>query len=137
MNNLSSSLVSSPKPSAEAINQAARWARQAITVSTQCRREADLKRGKNVVPIQDREEGECEMVAVVGSFNLGALSEVSPFVVRFSIVVLICAALQLAGDASSAKQWFERSSVQSRRLGIKDEALVHLRRLEKELIKSS
>lgn len=92
-----------------------------------------------MVPLLEREEGECEMVTVVGSYNLGALSEVSipSFVEAISIRELMILVAQLAGDANSAKQWYERSSVQSRRLGIKDEALVHLRRLEKELIKSS
>lgn len=81
MNNLSSALVSSPSPTPDSINQASRWARQAITVSTQCKREGETARlGKReVIPILEREEGECEMVAVVASFNLGALAEVCPF----------------------------------------------------------
>lgn len=85
MNNLSSSLVSASKPSPEAINQAARWARQAITVSTQCRRDAEAKNLGKAIPLADREDAECEMVAVVGSYNLGALSEVrDPLSSRFA-----------------------------------------------------
>lgn len=89
MNNLSSTLVSAPSPSAEAIDQASRWARQALSVSNQCRKEADKARSAKVVPLAEREEQECELVAVVGSYNLGKLSEVS------QSLDLICYALLL------------------------------------------
>lgn len=78
MNNLSSALVQSPSPTAANIDQASRWARQALTVAAQCRQEGDLNRKGVQVALADREEVECEMVAVVGTYNLGKLSEVSP-----------------------------------------------------------
>lgn len=77
MNNLSSALVSDPSPNAAAIDQASRWARQALLVANQCRKEADQARKGAVVPLAEREEGECEAVAVVGTYNLGKLAEVS------------------------------------------------------------
>ncbi len=77
MNNLSSALVADPSPSAAQIDQASRWARQALLVANQCRKEADQARKGAVVPLAEREEGECEAVAVVGTYNLGKLAEVS------------------------------------------------------------
>lgn len=76
MNNLSSSFVTAPSPSASAIDQASRWARQALLVSAQCRKEADKSRKGAVVPLDEREDAECEMTAAVAAFNLGKLSEV-------------------------------------------------------------
>lgn len=77
MNNLSTALVSSASPNKAAIDAAARWARQALTVSTQCRKEADTARKGIEINLGLKDEAECEMVAIVGSYNLGKLSEVS------------------------------------------------------------
>jgi len=76
MNNLSSALVAAPSPSANEIDQASRWARQALLVSGQCRKEADQARKGAVVALAEREEQECEAVAIVGTYNLGKLAEV-------------------------------------------------------------
>lgn len=46
-------------------------------MANQCRKEADQARKGAVVPLAEREEGECEAVAVVGTYNLGKLAEVS------------------------------------------------------------
>ncbi|KAM0749685.1 hypothetical protein T439DRAFT_348509 [Meredithblackwellia eburnea MCA 4105] len=115
MNNLSSSYVTAPSPNAAEIEQASRWARQALTVSVECRKEADrIRKGVNV-PLSEREDQECEMVAAVASFNLGKLSE-------------------LAGDKKSARAWFEKSSKQSLRIGMREGVLQSteaLRRLDR------
>lgn len=101
MNNLSSALVSAPSPSADAIDQASRWARQALLVSGQCRKEADLARKGKVVALADREDQECDAVAIVGSYNLGKLAE-------------------LAGDLDAARGWFEKSKAHSARVGSRE-----------------
>ncbi|KAL8287395.1 hypothetical protein RQP46_003253 [Phenoliferia psychrophenolica] len=95
MNNLSSTFVTAPSPNAPAIEQASRWARQALLVSAQCRKEADKSRKGATVALEDREDVECEMVAAVSCYNLGKLSE-------------------LSGDKKSAKAWFEKSAKQIR-----------------------
>jgi hypothetical protein len=79
MNNLSSSLVTAPSPSSQAIEASSRWARQALNVSNSCKREAEKSRSssKVVVPLREREEVECELTAVVACYNLGKLAEVS------------------------------------------------------------
>lgn len=115
MNNLSSSFVTAPSPTAGAIEQASRWARQALSVSGQCRKEADAARKGVNVPLADREDGECEMVAAVATYNLGMLSE-------------------LSGDKVSAKAWFTKSAKQSSRIGMKDgvlQSLDAIRRMER------
>lgn len=85
MNNLSNAIVSAASPSATAIDESARWARQSLTVANGVRKEAEKARAGKVVPLLEREEAECEMVAIVGSYNLGKLSEVShPFSVVLS-----------------------------------------------------
>lgn len=76
MNNLSSALVAAPSPSQQAIEASARWARQSLTIANGCRKEADAKRGGKDVPLVEREERECELTAIVSSYNLGKLSEV-------------------------------------------------------------
>lgn len=77
MNNLSSVLVSAPSPSAKSIEEALRWSAQALTVSSKTRKEAEAARKGTVIPLAQREEAECELVAVVSTYNLGKLSEVS------------------------------------------------------------
>ncbi|KAI5480916.1 hypothetical protein MNV49_006725 [Pseudohyphozyma bogoriensis] len=95
MNNLSSTYIpASGKASPKDIDAASRWARQALSVAYGCRKEVDkLKQ----VPAE-REDGECDRVAVVGAYNLGKLSE-------------------MAGDKESAKAWFEKSRKQAMRTG--------------------
>lgn len=85
MNNLSSALVADPSPNASAIDQASRWARQALLVANQCRKEADQARKGAVVPLAEREEQECEAVAIVGAYNLGKLAEVSGVVLHVCV----------------------------------------------------
>lgn len=78
MNNLSSSYVLDASPSAEAIDAASRWARQALTVANACRKEAEKKRNatsSQSTEFSQREDRECELVAVVGAYNLGKLAE--------------------------------------------------------------
>ena len=77
MNNLSSVLVSAPSPSAKSIEDAVRWSGQALTVAGRAKKEAEAARKGKAVPLAEREESECDLVAVVGSYNLGKLSEVS------------------------------------------------------------
>jgi hypothetical protein len=77
MNNLSSVLVSAPSPSAKSIEEALRWSAQALTVSSKTRKDAEAARKGKVVPLAEREDAECELVAVVSTYNLGKLSEVS------------------------------------------------------------
>lgn len=101
MNNLSSALVSDSSPSADAIKQASQWARQALLISSQCRKEADVARQGKVVPLVDREDAECEAVAIVGAYNLGKLAE-------------------LAGDVRSARLWLEKSGEQAKRVGSRE-----------------
>jgi len=80
MNNLSSALVSAASPPAAQIQASAGWSRQALIVSNACRSEAAKARGKkgaaDDVPLTEREERECELTAIVASYNLGKLSEV-------------------------------------------------------------
>lgn len=84
MNNLSSALVSAASPSAAQIQASAGWSRQALIVSNGCRSEAVKTRkkrdgaGAHEVPLAEREERECELTAIVASYNLGKLSEVRP-----------------------------------------------------------
>lgn len=93
MNNLSSALVSTPSPSITQIDSAARWSRQSLTVANGVRKDKEAKKVS-----ADDDDSECEMVALVGAFNLGKLCE-------------------LQGDKSSAKKWFEKSLRQGTRLG--------------------
>ncbi|GAA5911444.1 uncharacterized protein JCM6883_005759 [Sporobolomyces salmoneus] len=116
MNNLSSSLVTAPSPSAQAIEASSRWARQALNVSNSCKREAEKARGnsKVVIPLREREEVECELTAVVACYNLGKLAEMSK-------------------DTISAEQWFVRSEKLASQLGLRDavlQARESLRRLK-------
>ncbi|GAA5970999.1 hypothetical protein JCM3765_002290 [Sporobolomyces pararoseus] len=115
MNNLSSSLVTAPSPSSQSIEASSRWARQALSVSNSCKREADKSRNsKKVVPLREREEVECELTAVVACYNLGKLAEMSK-------------------DTISAEQWFVRSEKLATELGLRDavlQARESLRRLK-------
>ena len=128
MNNLSSALVSDPSPTAAAIDDAARWARQSLTVATSSRKEADKTRGGRSVPLPEREDHECEMVAVVGAFNLGRLSEVScrrsggglSADVGMLMEGVNGLGTQLAKDRKSAKAWFEKALQQSVRIGSRE-----------------
>lgn len=101
MNNLSSALVSDASPSASSIKQASQWARQALLISSQCRKEADQARKGKVEALADRSDAECEAVAIVGAYNLGKLAE-------------------LAGDARSARLWLEKSAEQAKRVGSRE-----------------
>ncbi|BGP07771.1 hypothetical protein JCM10049v2_003611 [Rhodotorula toruloides] len=103
MNNLSSALVAAPSPSQQAIEASARWARQSLTIANGCRKEADAQRGGKDVPLVEREERECELTAIVSSYNLGKLSEMSK-------------------DPISAEQWFVRSGKHAASLGLRDAA---------------
>lgn len=87
MNNLSSALVAAPSPSQQAIEASARWARQSLTIANGCRKEADAQRGGKDVPLVEREERECELTAIVSSYNLGKLSEVRSFVASRAVAV--------------------------------------------------
>ncbi|GAA5928947.1 uncharacterized protein JCM15063_004015 [Sporobolomyces koalae] len=105
MNNLSSSLVTAPSPSAQAIEASAQWARQALNVSNSCKREADKHKSTNaVVPLREREEVECELTAVVACYNLGKLAEMSK-------------------DSVVAEQWFIKSEKLATELGLRDAAM--------------
>ncbi|GAA6023121.1 hypothetical protein JCM11491_000078 [Sporobolomyces phaffii] len=107
MNNLSSSLVTAPSPTAQAIEASSRWARQAFNVSNSCKREAEKQRGTSaaaVVPLREREEVECELTAVVACYNLGKLAEMSK-------------------DSAAAEQWFVKSEKLASGLGLRDAAL--------------
>ncbi|GAA5908187.1 hypothetical protein JCM8208_000337 [Rhodotorula glutinis] len=111
MNNLSSALVSSASPSAAQIQSSAGWSRQALIVSNGCRSEAAKVRKKRdgaaaagaEVPLAEREERECELTAIVASYNLGKLSEMSK-------------------DPTSAEQWFVQSGTHATKLGLHDAA---------------
>ncbi|GAA5897638.1 hypothetical protein JCM5296_003744 [Sporobolomyces johnsonii] len=103
MNNLSSALVAAPSPAADAIDASARWARQALHIANACKREADKARNGKDVPLAEKEEGECELTAVVSSYNLGKLSELSK-------------------DPVSAEQWFVQSGKLAVKLGLLDAA---------------
>ncbi|GAA6058124.1 hypothetical protein JCM3770_005952 [Rhodotorula araucariae] len=103
MNNLSSALVSAASPSSDAIQASAGWARQALTVSNGCRKEAEQARKGAEVPLGEREERECELTAIVASYNLGKLSEMSK-------------------DTISAEQWFVQSGTHAAKLGLHDAA---------------
>ncbi|GAA5939397.1 hypothetical protein JCM3775_001698 [Rhodotorula graminis] len=108
MNNLSSALVSSASPSAAQIQSSAGWSRQALVVSNGCRSEAAKQRKKRgdgpvEVPLAEREERECELTAIVASYNLGKLSEMSK-------------------DPDSAEQWFVQSGTHATKLGLHDAA---------------
>ncbi|GAA5956245.1 hypothetical protein JCM21900_006582 [Sporobolomyces salmonicolor] len=103
MNNLSSALVAAPSPTADAIDASARWARQALHIANACKREADKARNGKDVPLGQKEEGECELTAVVSSYNLGKLSELSK-------------------DPVSAEQWFVQSGKLAVKLGLLDAA---------------
>ncbi|GAA5850194.1 hypothetical protein JCM9279_003562 [Rhodotorula babjevae] len=109
MNNLSSALVSSASPSAAQIQSSAGWSRQALIVSNGCRSEAAKARrkrdgaGAGEVPLAEREEKECELTAIVASYNLGKLSEMSK-------------------DPDSAEQWFVQSGTHATKLGLHDAA---------------
>ncbi|BGP39789.1 hypothetical protein JCM10450v2_003760 [Rhodotorula kratochvilovae] len=103
MNNLSSALVAAASPSSEAIQSSAGWARQALVVSNGCRKEADKARKGVEVPLAEREERECELTAIVASYNLGKLSE-------------------MAKDTISAEQWFVQSGTHAAKLGLHDAA---------------
>lgn len=76
MNNLSSVLVSAASPTAKDIEGAVRWSGQALTVAGRAKKDAEAARKGKVVPLAEREEAECDLVAVVGAYNLGKLSEV-------------------------------------------------------------
>lgn len=80
MNNLSSSYVLDASPSAEHIDAASRWARQALTVSNACRKEVEKQSRSSAAPdnsnLANDPARECELVAVVGAYNLGKLAEV-------------------------------------------------------------
>lgn len=47
-----------------------------MTVAGRAKKEAEAARKGKMVPLGEREEAECDLVAVVGSYNLGKLSEV-------------------------------------------------------------
>lgn len=53
------------------------------------------------MPLAEQEEAECQLVAVVGAYNLGKLSELSK-------------------DKKSAKAWFEKSRNQAARIGSRE-----------------
>lgn len=82
MNNLSSALVAAASPTKAEIEASAKWAKQSLVVANGCRREAAHKRGDKgkdqtmQVPLADKEERECELTAIVSSYNLGKLCEV-------------------------------------------------------------
>ena len=82
MNNLSSALVAAASPTKAEIEASAKWAKQSLVVANGCRREAAHKRGDKSkdktmqVPLADKEERECELTAIVSSYNLGKLCEV-------------------------------------------------------------
>ncbi|SCZ98776.1 BZ3500_MvSof-1268-A1-R1_Chr3-1g05612 [Microbotryum saponariae] len=101
MNNLASAFVQDPSPSVASIDSASRWARQSLAVAHGVRTEMIGKRGGNEVAVKDREEVECELVALVGAYNLGKLAE-------------------LAKDKDSARKWFEKSRAQAVRIGSRD-----------------
>ncbi|SGY48353.1 BQ5605_C001g00644 [Microbotryum silenes-dioicae] len=113
MNNLASAFVQEPSPSVASIDSASRWARQSLAVAHGVRTEMIGKRGGNEVAAKDREEVECELVALVGAYNLGKLAE-------------------LAKDKDSARKWFEKSRAQAVRIGSRDgleQSLEAIRRL--------
>lgn len=143
MNNLSSSLVTAPSPSARAIEASSRWARQALSVSNSCKRGADKARGGNgkvaaAVPLREREEVECELTAVVACYNLGKLAEVSQFSPLGGSLFADPtrdgeSAEQMSKDTISAEQWFVRSEKLASELGLRDavlQARESLRRLK-------
>ncbi|GAA5981859.1 hypothetical protein JCM10908_004641 [Rhodotorula pacifica] len=107
MNNLSSALVSAPSPSKAAIEASAKWAKQSLVVANGCRREAAHKRGDKSkdksmqVPLAEKEERECELTAIVSSYNLGKLCE-------------------MAKDPVEAEQWFVQSGRHAESLGLQD-----------------
>ncbi|GAA6061231.1 hypothetical protein JCM10212_002690 [Sporobolomyces blumeae] len=114
MNNLSSALVAAPSPSSQLIEASARWARQALHVANSCKREADKARKGVETPLAMRDEKECDLTAVVSTYNLGKLSE-------------------MAKDTTSAEQWFIRSGKLASQLGLRDaaqQAQESLRRLK-------
>ena len=82
MNNLASALVAAASPTKAEIEASAKWAKQSLVVANGCRREAAHKRGDKSkdktmqVPLADKEERECELTAIVSSYNLGKLCEV-------------------------------------------------------------
>ncbi|GAA5861974.1 hypothetical protein JCM3774_001371 [Rhodotorula dairenensis] len=107
MNNLSSALVSAFSPSNAAIEASAKWAKQSLIVANGCRREAAHKRGDKSkdktmqVPLAEKEERECELTAIVSSYNLGKLCE-------------------MAKDPAEAEQWFVQSGRHAESLGLRD-----------------
>ncbi|KAK4056924.1 hypothetical protein OIO90_002174 [Microbotryomycetes sp. JL221] len=103
MNNLASALVSEPSPSAQAIDESARWARQSLTTSNQCRKEAEQSRKGKTVPFNQWEDAECALSAIVSSFNMGKLAEMSD-------------------DKASAKGWFNKSLALANKIGSRDGA---------------
>ncbi|KAK4051190.1 hypothetical protein OIV83_003012 [Microbotryomycetes sp. JL201] len=103
MNNLASALVIDPSPSASAIDESARWARQSLSTANQCRKEAEQSRKGQVVPFHQWEDSECSLSAIVSSFNLGKLAEMS-------------------GDKASAKSWFNKSLALANKIGSRDGA---------------
>ncbi|KAM0787569.1 hypothetical protein ACM66B_003639 [Microbotryomycetes sp. NB124-2] len=103
MNNLASALVTEPSPSASAIDESARWARQSLTTANQCRKEAEKSRSGKMVPFQQWEDAECALSAIVSSFNMGKLAEMS-------------------GDKTSAKSWFSKSLALANKVGSRDGA---------------
>lgn len=94
MNNLSSALVAAASPTKAEIEASAKWAKQSLVVANGCRREAAHKRGDKSkdktmqVPLADKEERECELTAIVSSYNLGKLCEVRTQLSLLAIILL-------------------------------------------------
>lgn len=134
MNNLSSALVSAATPDAASIEASAKWAKQSLVVANGCRREAAHKRGDKSkdqsyeVPLAEKEERECELTAIVSSYNLGKLCEVCLRLARvlpsISLMTLPpLAPTQLSKDSVEAEQWFVQSGRHASRLGLRDAAI--------------